>query len=131
MGEAAALAVVGLGEVDELEVEAEGAGELIGGGKIQRADATECLLRILSRGGVVSRATLRGLCLATGDCSAPQGLDGFVEGIAGLLAEDLAEKHAERSDVAAKRSLFEFARGGLEFGKALGPVGWGPQRRHD
>jgi hypothetical protein len=31
-GETAALAVVGFGEVDELEVEAEGAGELIGGG---------------------------------------------------------------------------------------------------
>ncbi len=31
-GEAAALAVVGLGEIDELEVEAEGAGELVGGG---------------------------------------------------------------------------------------------------
>ncbi len=33
-GETAALAVVGLGEVDELEVKAEGAGELVGGGEV-------------------------------------------------------------------------------------------------
>ena len=33
-GEAAALAVVGFGEIDELEVETEGAGEAVGGGKV-------------------------------------------------------------------------------------------------
>lgn len=32
VGAPATLAVIGLGEVDELEVEAEGAGELVGGG---------------------------------------------------------------------------------------------------
>jgi hypothetical protein len=130
MGEAAAFAMVGFGQVDELEVKAEGPRKLISGRKIQRADATKCLLQMPSCGGVVCRATLRSLRLATGDCSASQCLDGFVEGIAGLLAQDLAEKHAERSDIAAKRSLLQFARGGLEFGEALAPVGWSPQGRH-
>src|SRR5258708_25306450 len=48
VGEPAALAVVGLGEVDELEVEAEGAGELIGGGEVVgvRMDAGEGLLEV-------------------------------------------------------------------------------------
>ena len=47
--ETAALAMIGLGEVDELEVEAEGPRELVGGGKIEGADAGERLLEM--RGG--------------------------------------------------------------------------------
>jgi hypothetical protein len=46
MGETAAFAVIGLGKVDELEVEAEGAGELIGGGKFECADPSQRLLQM-------------------------------------------------------------------------------------
>ena len=46
MREPAALAMVGFGQVDELEVEAEGARELVGGRKIEGADASERLLEM-------------------------------------------------------------------------------------
>ena len=126
--EAAALAVVGLGEVDELEVKAKGAGELIGGGKVEGMDAGERMLEV--GGGLVGRSGLPCFGLAARDGGAAESLDGFVEWVAGLLAENVAEEHAERTDVAAKGSLFELASGGLELGEALGPVGWGPQGRH-
>jgi hypothetical protein len=45
-GEAAALAVVGLGEVDEFEVEAEGAGELVGGGGAEGLDEVEGVVEV-------------------------------------------------------------------------------------
>ena len=68
--------------------------------------------------------------LAAGDGGAAEGFDGVVDGFAGLLAEDAAEERAERADVAAEGSFFELAGGGLEFGKALGPIGGRPQGRH-
>ena len=68
--------------------------------------------------------------LAAGDGGAAKCLDGIVDGFAGLLAENTAEERAERADVAAEGSFFELAGGGLEFGKALRPVGGRPQRRH-
>ena len=71
-----------------------------------------------------------GVGLAAGDGGAAEVFDGVVEGVAGLLAEDFAEEHAEGADVAAEGSFFELAGGGLEFGEALGPVGWGPEGRH-
>ena len=67
MGEAAALAVVGLGQVDEFEVEAEGPGELVGGGKVEGADAGERLLEVRGGGGLVGRSGLRRFGLAAGD----------------------------------------------------------------
>ena len=132
VGETAALAVVGLGEVDELEVEAEGAGELVGGGKVEgcgrgRAPAGDARWRRLRR----RLRCCGGFGLATGDGGAAKGFDGVVEWVAGLLAKNLAEQHAERADVAAQGSFLELAGGGLELGQALRPVGWGPERRHD
>ena len=91
--EAAALAVVGLGEVDELEVKTKGAGELIGGGKVEGMDAGERLLEV--GGGLVGRSGLPCFGLAACDGGAAESLDGFVEGSAGLLAEDIAEEHAK------------------------------------
>jgi hypothetical protein len=120
-GETAALAVVGLGEVDELEVEAEGSGELVGGSQIVgvAVDSGEGLIEVAAGGGCVGS----GVGFASGDGGAAEVFDGGVEGVAGLLAEDLAEEHAERAHVAAERSFFELAGGSLKFGEALGPVG--------
>jgi hypothetical protein len=120
-GETAALAVIGLGEVDELEVEAEGTGELVSGGEVVgvAVDSGEGLIEVAAGGGGVGF----GVSFASGDGGAAEVFDGGVEGVAGLLAEDLAEEHAEGTDVAAQRSFFELAGGSLKFGEALGPVG--------
>ena len=87
MGEAAALAVVGFGQVDELEVERKGACELVG---------TE---RVGGFGG--DRGEL-GFLLAARDGGEAQGFDSLVNTRLGLLAQHLAEQHAERTHVAAQ-----------------------------
>jgi hypothetical protein len=71
-----------------------------------------------------------GVGLASSDGGAAEIFDGGVEGVAGLLAEDFAEEHAERADVTAEGSFFELSGGRLEFGETLGPVGRGPEGRH-
>ena len=76
MGEAAALAVVGFGEIDELEVESEGSGKLISGGKVESTDAGECLLEMRGGRGLVGCSPLPDFGLATGDRGAAQGFDG-------------------------------------------------------
>jgi len=105
MGETATLAVVGFGQVDELEVEAKCTRELVGSRKIKGADAGERLLEVSGSGGCVRGSALGSFGLAACDGSAAKSFDGVVERGAGLLAENLAEKHAERADVAAKRSF--------------------------
>src|SRR5271156_1949200 len=87
--EAAALAVVGLGGVDELEVEAEGAGELVRSGEVGGVDAGECLLQVGRGVGLVCLPVLRCFGLAAGDGGAAKCLDGFVERVASLFAENL------------------------------------------
>src|SRR5882757_1882305 len=109
MGEPAALAMVGLRQVDELEVEAESTRELVCSGEIEGADTAERLLEVSGCRGCVSRSTLRGFGLAAGDRGAAKGFDGIVERVAGLFAENFAQEHAERADVAPKRSFFQFA----------------------
>jgi hypothetical protein len=99
--EPSALAMVGLGEVDELEIEAEGAGELIGGGELESVNARECLLQVSGGVGLVCRSVLRCFGLAACDGGSAKCLNGFVERVACLFAKNLAEEHTERSDVAA------------------------------
>ena len=67
VGETAALAMVGLGEVDEFEVEAEGPGELVSGWKVEGADAVERLLEMRGGGSLVGHSGLRRFGLAAGD----------------------------------------------------------------
>ncbi len=50
--------MVGLGEIDELEVKAEGAGELVGGGQVERMDAGERLLQMSGCDGLVGGSGL-------------------------------------------------------------------------
>jgi hypothetical protein len=100
MGEAATFAVIRLSEVDELEVEAEGARELVCGREIERTNAGERLLKIRRSGGLVGCPALRGFGFAAGNCDAAKGFDSVVERITGLLTENFAEQHAERADIA-------------------------------
>src|SRR5216683_3114957 len=122
----AAFAVIGLGQVDELEVEAKRTRELVGSRKIEGADAVERLLEVSGSGGCIRGSALRSFGFAAGDGGTAKGFDGVVERVAGLLAENLAQKHAERADVAAKRSFLQFAGRGLQLGEAMRPVGWSP-----
>jgi len=81
-------------------------------------------------GGIVEGFIVsRGACVgfAAGDGGAAQVFDGLVEGQAGLLAQDLAQQHAERAHVAAQRSFLQLAGGRLKLGQSLLPVGWGPK----
>jgi hypothetical protein len=132
-GAAAALAVVGLGEIDELEVEGEGAGEEVGGvgvgGDVVREGLGfgEMLLRCHPRlrsetchpteqrtpVGDPAWGTRSCFGFAAGDGGAAEVFYGVEEGGAGLLAEDLAEQRAERADVAAERRFLEFAGAGF------------------
>jgi hypothetical protein len=73
---------------------------------------------------------LRGFGLAPGDGGAAKRFDGVVERIAGLLAKNSPEQHAERTDVSAQRSFLEVTCGGLELGEALGPIRWCPKGWH-
>ena len=90
VGEPAALAVVGLGQVDELEIEAERTCELVGSGKIKGAYTGERLLEVSGRGGGVCRSALRGFRFAPGDGSAAKSFDGVVSDFARRLAGWLA-----------------------------------------
>jgi hypothetical protein len=65
-----------------------------------------------------------------GDGGLAKLFDGLKNGHAGLLAQDFAEQHAKRTDVAAERRFLELAGGRLEFSEALGPVGRRPERGH-
>src|SRR5258708_28930341 len=102
-------------------VEAERTRQLVGGRKIERADAVERLLEMSGRGGCVRNSAMRGFGLAARDGGTAKSFDGIVERIARLLAENLAQKHAERANVAAKRSFLQFAGRGLQLGETLRP----------
>jgi len=96
---AAALAVVGLGQVGELEEEGEGARKLVGRVAGERLDAGEGVLKMLlgQRGEGVSGVgnVMRcGIGIAAGDGGAAQVFDGLVEGLARLLAQGFAQQRA-------------------------------------
>jgi len=122
--------MVGLGEVDEFEVEAKGPCELIGSGKIERADAIQSLLEMGVGRGLVGCSALRGFGVAAGYGSAAKRFDSIVERAAGLFAKDFAKKHAKRADIAPQGRFLDLAGRGLKLGKTLRPVSWGPKRRH-
>ena len=132
--------MVGLGQVDELEVEGEGAGKLVGGGHAERLHTAQ---RVLERVGGGGRTRLGGgspgrwsnsgaggigfFGFAAGDSGLAQLLDRLEDRQARLLAQHLAQQHAERAHVAAQRHFLELAGGRLQLGQALRPVGSGPE----
>ena len=100
-GETAAFAVVRLGEVDELEVKPEGSCELIGGGKIECVYASKRLFQMRCGGGLVDGSGLRSFGFAAGDGDATQSFYGLIERLTSLLAQHLAEQHAQRANITA------------------------------
>ena len=127
-GAAAAFAVIGLGEVDELEVEGEGACELVRGGGIFSSGAGERAGFFETGAGGFEIAGELGL--AARDAGAAKGFDLFEELVAGLLAKNLAEQSAERANVAAQRRLLGVEVARFELGEAVGPAFGSPQRGH-
>ena len=124
--QAAALAVIGLGEIDELEVERKRAGEQDGSLLGQRVHQFE-------RGGAVACRLLLiapRLRIAAADGALAQGFHVREEIFAGLLAQHLAEKHAQRAHVAAQRSFFQLAGLGFKLGQPLRPAFGIPQEGH-
>ena len=114
--------MVGLGQVDELEVKGEGARQAIGLHSVQRLDAAQCAREWLSRLAIL------GFAAANGDL--PQLFHFAKELLARLLAQDLAQKHAQRTDVAPQRRLFDVARAGFQFSQTKGPVLRFPKQSH-
>ena len=127
MRQTATLAMVGLGQVDQLEVEREGARKLVSTGGVfgLLVDASEHRGEIsggLRRSIFQILATLAG-CLA-------QSFDRFIHTGRGLLPQHDSEQHAQRADVAAQRRSFKVARRRSKFGEALRPGGRKPEGRH-
>ena len=135
--------MVGLGEIDELEVEGEGAGELVGGSLAEGFDAAERVLERVGGGcGAGFGASGAGGCgagwaggsgeigFAVGDGGLAKLFDSLEDGHARLLAQDLAQQHAERTDVAAQWRFLELAGGRLQLSQTLRPVGRRPERGH-
>ena len=82
--------MIGLGQIDQLEVEAEGAGQLIGRQRIVGVlvDTEERLLK-LAAGRSIGVARL--LRLAATDSGAAKVFDRIEEGCPGLLAQHIAQ----------------------------------------
>ena len=154
MREAATFAVVCFGEIDELEVKAEGARELVGSGGGELRDAMEGALEVLiGRGFCVERgfpagggfgrgsgsgrggtptafagAALEGF--AAGDGGAAELLHLFENACGGLFAENFAEEHAKGADVTAEGGFLEVAGRSLQFSQPLRPVRRRPEGGH-
>ena len=116
--------MVGLGQVDELEVEGKGTRQAIGLHQVQRVDAIEC-------GG----ERLRGfrwpvLGFAAANRNLAQLLHFAEELIASLLAQNLAEQHSQRTNIAPQRRFFDVACARFQFRQANRPVLRFPKQSH-
>ena len=125
-GNSPALAVVGLSQVDELEVESEGAGKQDSALDRQRVHQLQRL------GGVAGRFILVAACLgiAAADSAAAQGLDVLIEVVSGLLTQHLTQQRAKRAHVAAQRGFLQVARAGFKLRQTLRPAFRIPQEGH-
>jgi hypothetical protein len=120
--------MVCLGEVDEFEVEGEGAGELVGRRGIFSSGAGESASLFETSGGGFEIAGKFGL--AACDAGAAKGLDLLEELVAGLLAKNLAEQSAKGANVTAQGRLLGVEVARFELSEAVGPAFGSPQRRH-
>ena len=107
--DAAALAVVGFGKIDEFEIESEGAGEQDGALDGQRVHKFERLCGVA--GGFSLVAARLGIAAANGALA--QRFNVRKEVLAGLLAQHFAQQHAQRAHIAAQRRFFQSRRSGL------------------
>ena len=117
--------MVGLGQVDQLEVEGEGTGELVDLERIVREEmhGSKGQFELLLRGDGI-------FFLAPEDAGATEGLYRVEERVAYLLPEHVAQQHAERAHIAAQGDLLQLRGAGLQLGEAIGPVIGGPERGH-
>ncbi len=124
--DAAALAMVGFGQIDELEVESKGAREQDGALDGQRVHQFQ-------RGGGVARGLFgvaARLGIAAADGALAQRFDLRKKLVAGLLAQHLAQQRAQRAHVAAQRRLFQVAGLRFQLGQPLRPALGIPQKSH-
>ena len=112
VGQPAPLAVVGLRKVDQLKVEAEGAGQLICRQRVigVLVDAEERLLELAARSGLGVAGLLR---FPAADGSAAKLFHRVEERRAGLLAQHITKQHTQRADIAPERSFLQFTLGSL------------------
>ena len=116
--DAAALAMIRFREIDELEVEGEGAREQNGAPHGHRVH------QLHRRGGMA--CGLFGMAVrfrvAAPDGALPQRLDLRIELLANLLAQHRAQQRAQRAHVAAQGRLFQVAALRLQLGQPLRPA---------
>ena len=113
--DAAALAVVGLSQVDQLEVKRKGAGEQDGALHGQRVNQFKGAGGL--PGGICVAAT--GLGIAAADGALAQRFNLREKLLAGLLAQHVAQQRAQRAHVPPQGSLFQFTGLSFELGKPL------------
>ena len=118
--------MVGLRQVDQLEVEGEGARKQGGALDGQRVHQLQC------DGSMASGffLTAAGLGIAPANGALAQRFNVVKQIFSGLFAQYLAEQRAERANIAAQRSLFQVAGLRFEFGEALRPALGIPQKGH-
>ncbi len=119
--------MVGLGQVDELEVKRKGARQAISLGQVERAYAAQGRSKRL-RGFCRRIRSLLGFAAADGNL--PQLFHLGKKRLAGLLAQNLAEQHAQRANVAPQGRLFDVARARFEFSQAKRPILRFPKQSH-
>ncbi len=122
------LAVICLGEIDEFEIKREGTRQEKRGARVG-GDLVGDLLRLMQMHKPGSEiAPCVGLTAC--DCGAAQILHRIKDGTTGLLAQDLSEQRAQRTNVAAQRCFLALTRAGFKFCKSIRPTGRCPKRGH-
>ena len=135
--------MVGLGQVGQLKIKGECARELLGLFDWNPADRERRLLHQLLgivrvaftlacvlAGALTSALTGSVLGLTTPDRRLPQLFHLLVERLSGLLAQHLAQQHAERAHIASQRRFLQLTGACFQLSKALRPVFRLPQWRH-
>jgi hypothetical protein len=116
MREPSALAVVGLCQIDQLEVKSKRPCKLVRSGKVEAPHSQKRLPQMSGGGACIGCTSKCSLCFASCDRTAAQSLDGFIQRIPGLLAENFAQQHSQRPHIAAQRSFLQLAGRSLKFG---------------
>ena len=120
------LAMVGLRQVDELKVKSKGARQ-------QNRPLRSKLVHHLQRAGGIPRGLFvpsARLGVAPADRTLPQRLHFAKQLFARLLAQHLAQQHAQRTHIAPQRRLFQVAGLRLQLRQPLRPAFRIPQKSH-
>src|SRR6266568_6950782 len=118
--------MIGFGQVDELEVESEGACEQYGALYGERVDQLESFGSVASGFSIVAAS----LSVAPPDRALAQSLDMRKEVFASLLAQHFAEQSAERTNVAAQGRFLQITGARFQLRQPLRPAFGVPQEGH-